>query len=98
MVGVGGFLMYGGGYSFHTSEHGLGVDQVVEYTLVLPCGDVKKVSARSDRELFNALKGTGNNVSRSFTSCALAGTMYRENINGLTFPLLFRLSLSHSSA
>lgn len=55
--------MYGGGYSFHSSQYGLGVDQILEYTLVLPDGEVKKVTAKSDGRLFNALKGSGNNAS-----------------------------------
>lgn len=45
-----------------TSRFGLAVDLIQEYTLVLPSGTVKRVTAQSDNALFNALKGTGNNV------------------------------------
>ena len=54
-VGVGGFLL-GGGYSWLTSRHGLGIDSVSEYELVQPNGDIVVVNAHSYPDLFFALK------------------------------------------
>lgn len=70
-VGVGGFVAGGGesillnsklsttnilGYSFMTSEVGLSIDTVVSYELVKPDGTVTIVTAKSDAQLFWALK------------------------------------------
>lgn len=59
-VGVGGYTL-GGGYSYLSNEHGLAVDTVVAYELVIPTGQIKKVTANSDPDLFFALKGGSNN-------------------------------------
>ncbi|KAH9033365.1 FAD-binding domain-containing protein [Lactarius pseudohatsudake] len=58
-VGVGG-LTLGGGYSFRTNEHGLAIDNVVAFELVLPNGTVTTVTAE-DHDLWFALRGGGNN-------------------------------------
>lgn len=44
------------GYSFKTNQHGLGLDNVVAFELVLPNGSVTSVSATSNEELFFSLK------------------------------------------
>ncbi|KZT04998.1 FAD-binding domain-containing protein [Laetiporus sulphureus 93-53] len=59
-VGVGGFIL-GGGYSFLSNQHGLTVDTVVSYELVLPNGTVTSVTNASNPDLFWALKGGFNN-------------------------------------
>ena len=53
-VGVGGYLL-GGGYSWLTNQHGLTVDNIVGYELVLPNGTVTTVDS-SVPDLFFALK------------------------------------------
>jgi FAD/FMN-containing dehydrogenase len=80
-VGVGGFLLGGGeqfffvgqwayaerqsGYSWLSNQHGLGVDNIVGYELVLPNGDITQVTESHHPDLFFALKGGFNNyVSR----------------------------------
>jgi len=59
-IGVAGFLL-GGGYSYLTSQHGLAIDNIVAYELVLPDGTVAEVTATSSPDLFFALKGGYNN-------------------------------------
>ncbi|THH29548.1 hypothetical protein EUX98_g4654 [Antrodiella citrinella] len=58
-VGVAGFAL-GGGYSYLTGQHGLTIDNVVAYELVLPNGSVKTVTS-SDSNLFFGLRGGFNN-------------------------------------
>ncbi|EMD36676.1 hypothetical protein CERSUDRAFT_123772 [Gelatoporia subvermispora B] len=45
------------GYSFLTNQHGLTIDTVLEYELVLPNGTVTNVTAESDPDLSFALRG-----------------------------------------
>lgn len=52
--------MLGGGYSWKTNQHGLAIDNVVEYELVKPNGDVVIVTETQNPDLFFALRG-GNN-------------------------------------
>ncbi|KAF7303045.1 NAD(P)-binding protein [Mycena kentingensis (nom. inval.)] len=59
-VGVAGYLL-GGGYSYKTNQYGLGVDNVVAVELVLPSGEVKCITHKSDPDLFFAVRGGGNN-------------------------------------
>ncbi|ESK82230.1 putative fad dependent oxidoreductase [Moniliophthora roreri MCA 2997] len=67
-VGVGG-LALGGGYSFHTDQRGLTIDNIVSHDLVLPNGTFVQVTNETDSDLFFALKGGFNNfgVVTSFT-------------------------------
>ncbi|KAI0301459.1 FAD dependent oxidoreductase [Russula brevipes] len=58
-IGVAGFSL-GGGYSFKTNQHGLTIDTVTEYELVLPNGTVKVVREQ-DEDLWFGLKGGLNN-------------------------------------
>ena len=53
-VGVAGFSL-GGGYSWLTNQHGLTVDNIVSYELVLPNGTVTTVD-ENVLDLFFALK------------------------------------------
>jgi hypothetical protein len=59
-VGVGGFTL-GGGISYHSPEHGLACDHVVEFEVVLASGEIATVSKNSHPDLFTVLKGGNNN-------------------------------------
>ncbi|EKM58293.1 uncharacterized protein PHACADRAFT_90057, partial [Phanerochaete carnosa HHB-10118-sp] len=59
-VGVGGWLV-GGGYSLKSNCHGLGIDNVVEFEIVTPDGRVRTANADKNSDLFQALRGGGNN-------------------------------------
>ncbi|KAK0460443.1 FAD dependent oxidoreductase [Desarmillaria tabescens] len=59
-IGVAGFTL-GGGYSWHTNQYGLAIDNVVAYELVLPNGTLSTVTEGSDQDLFFSLKGGCNN-------------------------------------
>ncbi|KAJ3780791.1 hypothetical protein GGU10DRAFT_278748 [Lentinula aff. detonsa] len=62
-IGIGGYIVAGGGYSYKTNQHGLASDNVVAMEVVLPDGEIKTVvgSRLVDRDLFFALRGGGNN-------------------------------------
>jgi FAD binding domain-containing protein len=59
-VGVAG-LTLGGGASFHSARRGFACDDVVNYEVVLADGSIVQANARSNADLFKALKGGGNN-------------------------------------
>ncbi|KAJ3993016.1 hypothetical protein F5050DRAFT_1849452, partial [Lentinula boryana] len=61
-IGIGGYIVAGGGYSYKTNQHGLASDNVVAMEVVLPDGEIKTVvgSRLVDRDLFFALRGGGN--------------------------------------
>lgn len=59
-VGVGGFTL-GGGFSFLSNQHGLTIDTVTAFELVLPNGTVATVTDTVNPDLFFALKGGFNN-------------------------------------
>lgn len=67
-VGVGG-LALGGGFSWITDEHGLTVDNIVSYDIILPNGTFTTATNSSQPDLFFALKGGLNNfgIVTSFT-------------------------------
>lgn len=57
-VGVAGWLL-GGGFSLKTNQHGLGIDNVLGFEIVLPKGGSKRVTTESvgeDKDLFEAVK------------------------------------------
>ena len=54
-VGVAGWLL-GGGYSLKSNRYGLGIDNIVEFEIVLPNGSVLSVTTQEDEDLFNALR------------------------------------------
>jgi len=58
-VGGSGGWLQGGGLGPFDRSLGLGVDNVVEYELVLADGSLKKVNACSEPDLFWALRGGG---------------------------------------
>ncbi|GJE90591.1 FAD-binding oxidoreductase [Phanerochaete sordida] len=59
-IGVAG-LTLGGGYSWLTNQHGLVLDTVVAFEVVLPSGERVTANAESEPDLFFALKGGYNN-------------------------------------
>ncbi|THU80278.1 FAD-binding domain-containing protein [Dendrothele bispora CBS 962.96] len=58
-VGVGGLLL-GGGYSWLTSQYGLAIDNVKQFEVVLPNGQIKTVT-EADNDLWFGLRGGLNN-------------------------------------
>jgi len=59
-IGVAGFTL-GGGYSWLTNQHGLALDSVRAFELVLPNGTVTNVTESTNPDLFWGLKGGYNN-------------------------------------
>jgi hypothetical protein len=57
-VGVVGFTL-GGGYGITSRRHGLAIDNVREFRIVLPSGDVKVASPEKNAELYFAVLGGG---------------------------------------
>ncbi|MBM7774562.1 FAD/FMN-containing dehydrogenase [Actinokineospora baliensis] len=57
-VGVVGYLL-GGGMSFYGRRHGLAVNTVVALEVVTADGELRRVDAASDPELFWAMRGGG---------------------------------------
>jgi len=55
---TGGWLQ-GSGLSLSSREYGIGIDQVVDYTVVLPSGEVVTADACTNPDLFWALRGGG---------------------------------------
>lgn len=55
-VGIGGWML-GGGYSLKTNQFGLGIDNLIQATVVLPDGSrVVTASASSNPDLFWAIR------------------------------------------
>lgn len=52
------------GYGWLSNQHGLGIDNILSYELVKPNGNVVTVTAKSNPDLFFALKGSSNNFVR----------------------------------
>jgi FAD/FMN-containing dehydrogenase len=59
-VGVGGFLL-GGGNSFFTGRMGFGCDSVLNYEIVLANGTIVNANRTANADLWQGLKGGGNN-------------------------------------
>ncbi|KAG6365906.1 hypothetical protein INS49_000082 [Diaporthe citri] len=60
MVGVGGFLL-GGGVSYHTSQYGLGMDNVKSFEVVLSSGRIVTACASEYADLYKGLRGGAAN-------------------------------------
>ena len=54
------------GYSYKTNQHGLAIDTIVGYNLVLPNGTVTHVTESTHPDLFWGLKGGFNNFVSQF--------------------------------
>ena len=69
------------GYTFQTNQHGLSLDTVVGFNLVLPNGTIAYVTELTHPDLFFGLKGGFNNfVSRSTNTPSLGST---ERVQGI---------------
>ncbi|OCL14667.1 isoamyl alcohol oxidase [Glonium stellatum] len=58
-IGASGGWVMGGGHSVLSPVYGLGIDRVLEFTIVTPDGVLRTVNACQDRDLFWALRGGG---------------------------------------
>ncbi|KIL58058.1 hypothetical protein M378DRAFT_87000 [Amanita muscaria Koide BX008] len=58
-VGAAGGWIQGGGHSILSSSHGLGVDNAVQFTLVLASGEYITANAYQNQDIFWALRGGG---------------------------------------
>ncbi|KAF2670700.1 FAD-binding domain-containing protein [Microthyrium microscopicum] len=58
-VGAAGGWLQGGGHGFFSNYKGLGVDNVLEFEVVLPTGEVAIANKNSHPDLFWALRGGG---------------------------------------
>ena len=58
-VGMSGGWVQGGGHSVLTNVYGLGVDRVLQYTVVTPDGSVRVANKCQNTDLFWALRGGG---------------------------------------
>ncbi|THH04310.1 hypothetical protein EW145_g5616 [Phellinidium pouzarii] len=59
-IGIAGFTL-GGGYSWHANQHGLTLDTVQAFELVLPNGTVTTATSAFNPDLFFGLRGCFNN-------------------------------------
>ncbi|EKM57317.1 uncharacterized protein PHACADRAFT_91510, partial [Phanerochaete carnosa HHB-10118-sp] len=72
-VGVGG-VSNGGGYSWLTNQHGLTVDNIVSFEIVLPNGRVVNVTEKSDPDLFFSTKGVVTQIeAKAYTQSQVWG-------------------------
>jgi hypothetical protein len=67
-VGAAGGWILGGGHSVLSPQYGLGVDNVLEFTIVTSSGSHLTVNAYSDPDLFWALRGGGGGTYGVLTS------------------------------
>ncbi|CAG8676904.1 595_t:CDS:2, partial [Acaulospora colombiana] len=58
-VGAAGGWILGGGHSSLSPQYGLGVDNVVQFEIVTPDGELRIVNAYKNKDLFWALRGGG---------------------------------------
>lgn len=61
LIGVGG-LTLGGGNSYYAARKGLACDNVLRFEIVLGDGSIATASASERPDLFQALKGSSNNL------------------------------------
>lgn len=59
--GAGMGALFGGGFSWYTNQHGLAVDNVIAFDLVLPNGTYVNVKQNSHPDLYFGLRGGLNN-------------------------------------
>jgi len=58
-VGAGGGWLQGGGHGAYSNQYGFGVEQVLEFQVVTPNGDILIANENSNPDLFWALRGGG---------------------------------------
>ena len=59
------------GYSYKTNQHGLSIDTIVGFNLVLPNGTVTYVTQSAYPDLFFGLKGGSNNFVNRFSGAII---------------------------
>lgn len=87
-TGVGG-LVLGGGLSYMSTQYGWAASSVLEFTIVFANGTIAKVTESSNRDLFVALKGGGNNfgiVTNYRLQARRQGNIYGGNLFFLRSP------------
>ncbi|KAF5335049.1 hypothetical protein D9758_016321 [Tetrapyrgos nigripes] len=67
-VGAAGGWMQGGGHSAFSPQHGLGVDNVVQFTIVTASGEHLKANSYLNSDLFWAVRGGGGGTYGVVTS------------------------------
>ncbi|KAF5357393.1 hypothetical protein D9758_005958 [Tetrapyrgos nigripes] len=67
-VGAAGGWMQGGGHSAFSPQHGLGVDNVVQVTIVTASGEYLKANSYLNSDLFWAVRGGGGGTYGVVTS------------------------------
>ncbi|KAI0518000.1 FAD-binding domain-containing protein [Xylaria bambusicola] len=77
-VGVGGFLL-GGGNSYYSGRQGWGCDSVINFEVVLANGTIINANRTVNADLWQALKGGGNNF----------GIVTRFDMEAVQAPLIF---------
>ncbi|KAM0791645.1 hypothetical protein ACM66B_006081 [Microbotryomycetes sp. NB124-2] len=80
-VGVGGFVVAGGGYSWLTNQYGLVIDTVKSMQVVLPSGEIVTASNSENSDLFFGVRGAGNEFG-VVTSITAKTYPSGPNING----------------
>ncbi|RDB23754.1 hypothetical protein Hypma_009405 [Hypsizygus marmoreus] len=58
-VGAAGGWVLGGGHSALSARHGLGIDNVIQFTVITANGDILTVNSHKNTDLFWALRGGG---------------------------------------
>ena len=58
-VGAAGGWILGGGHSAISPQYGLGVDNVLQFEVVTPDGQLRTANACQEKDLFWALRGGG---------------------------------------
>ncbi len=85
-TGVGG-LTLGGGFGRVARRFGLTLDNVLEYDVVTPDGELRRASAEQNPDLYWALRGGGGNFGVVTSFLFQLHPMQREMINGaVVFP------------
>lgn len=84
LADVGTGLALGGGLSYLSSQYGLAADGFRELEVVLPSGEVVLASAKSNPDLFLAMKGGGGSqfgiVTKYTVAARPSGTFYGGNL------------------
>lgn len=81
-VGVGGYIV-GGGFSFLSTEYGWAANNIVSFEVVLANATVVTASSTSHPDLFQALKGGGNNYGIVTAYTMVAHAMGQVSTIGL---------------
>lgn len=75
-VGAAGGWLQGGGHGFWSNKFGLGVDNVVEFELVIPSGEIVIANDIMNQDLFWALRGGGGGTFGVVTKVTMKAHPY----------------------